>query len=496
MYPEAAFAALLASLVIYGAVCVRVGRQIETPARFFHVPEQAGGIITLIFGNLALGTGLIYNVNLATQQGLFAFLVPVGVFAGYIWLGHITRELKLRPSSAEKNLLDIIRRSSDADDAKIAFFYKGFQTAQILTYIFLIAFEIYASSRVLSVLVDPEASVQFVFWTGVVLFGVTIAYTAVGGLRGVIRTDWLQGAFIVLMLVILFSLALWPKSGGIPFSELVSKEITWLPIAGKDLTTTTVFVFSTLIIAISTQFYSILNIGIGANYSGEEQRSVYWKSGIGAGLGISLFILIGLLMPASDEEMGAVRTLLQYVGGGTGAWPAIITFLIIIGMVAVLFSTIDTAAITITQVFYDNVLQKNSFSDANDPVEVWRIRIMIVVGGGLALVPMLWMFGEQPRIIPLLLSSVYALTIMAPLMIGAAIAKRRLGRSGILTDIGGVSCVGGTAVLWVLAIWDTFQGNGQYVSWLVCGGAAIAALVAYADARGMLTRKGLVRNKE
>jgi Na+/proline symporter len=239
MMTTVAIASLLISCVLYGLASSIVGRRHRSAKDYFHTKDVSGGLITIVLGNLTLGTGLIYNSTLSSTQGLFSLWVPFGVLVGYWLLYRLSRTLDL---GENQGLISSLRI-----DGKRPWFLVLFVIIMIGTYIFLIAFEIFVSAQLLAALVAPHDPKSLSASIAIVLLLVALGYTVIGGIRGVILTDRIQLVAVGAMLMLIFACSLRPEWFGIPSTEYQRKPPEWFPNRGDH-------VIVAVLIGISTGF--------------------------------------------------------------------------------------------------------------------------------------------------------------------------------------------------------------------------------------------------
>ena len=71
--------AIIVSAGLYGAIAYWKSINIKTVNQYFHIEKVIDGRVSIVAGNLTLGTGLFYVASLAHTQALFALLAPLGL---------------------------------------------------------------------------------------------------------------------------------------------------------------------------------------------------------------------------------------------------------------------------------------------------------------------------------------------------------------------------------------------------------------------------------
>jgi Na+/proline symporter len=446
---------LVVSCIAYGIISKTVSQKFKTANDFFHTKDVTGGLVTLLLGNLTLGTGLVYNSTLASEQGILSLTVPLGVIAGYWLLYRVIQHLGL---GFGQGLLTALKPPRGGG----SWFATLFVAIMLLTYILLIGFEVFVSAELLSALVAAQDPKSFSAPIAAILLLIALGYTTVGGLRGVIYTDYVQLAAVVIMLILIFVCALSPISFGISETQYKRPEsFTFLPRdLGASVLTLTAAAFLT---AVTTQFYNVMNIKIGTNYNLREKRFVYLGAGYTVAACIVAFIGTGIVIPDFGVDSSKpIYSLLVSLASVERFANGTAVFFLVFGMVAVLLSTLDTALLSMAQTFFDDVWKLNSFDNSSKAL-LARARWSVVILGVATFVPCVFIYGSAPNLIPLLLCSIHAMTILAPLLVISAVFNKKFGFSFALTRTGAVLIGLFVFSFWSYTIWDTFAYQGRDV---------------------------------
>ena len=473
----AAFGAFVLSALIYGVVSIFSGQKMKTVEEYFHTNKKFGVTITLILSNLTLGSGLVYMVSLAATQGAWALSAPFGIFVGYLILSMLLARVKTESSGESDTLLDIIRMN---EEGEITLLYRGIVILLIIAFTFLLSFETYASAGLFSALLVGEGISALALPIAAAIAIVVLVYTTLGGLRAVIITDVLQMIAVIVMMASLFAVVAFPGVFELAFADS-SKSIdsnldkSSQPILGS---VPWIVVIAAFLTAMSTQLYNVANIAMAANFTGVGARVVYLSAGVFVAAGVSVFVCLGLAMPAvSGADGRPIIALLEQLSGANSNLNGVVVFLVLFGMLAIFFSTSDTGLISTAQISYRNLVGwKTQVKSTEQEYFKRRAQWLVVFIGGVGMGIFLVIIDKRPEIVPLLLGSVYGLTVAGPLLATAAYFKATRGRSQLLrTDVGGVA-LAMVGSMWVIALYDIYAGNGALAPILIVVGVGAGLL--------------------
>lgn len=471
--------ALIASAGVYGAIAYWKFINIKSIKDLFHLEitngssnKETDGSISLIAANLTLGTGMVYIASLAQQQAIMAFLAPLGVLVGYLLLSRIVTLISMSANAESHNLLDSIKRERGG---RIFFYFVSLMI--VLTYLILIPFEIFVSSNLLSAMTPSESPEEMPRVFAYSLFFIVVFYSALGGLRGVVATDKLQFAIMSAMMLTVVV-------GAWALSDATSNSGSLKLLPDSEASSVFTLAAVSFITAISTQIYSILNLSMGTNFDTGKQCRVYRNTGYGLFVMLSLFAATGLATSMlGSSSFGSIDLLLLKFSELDGLISTILVFVVVLGMMAVLISTIDSGIIAIAQITHDNIFGLDSFSNEGGR-RLLAVRLIFVAGlNATAAIPLIIIFSKQPNIIGLLLSSVSALTVAAPIIASAAVNISRHGKSIIGRLPIALSVLFLIMAAWLLSMYSTMYGNKELSNYIILTGVLLGLIFYFFDAR-------------
>lgn len=474
---EIALAAIIFSAGLYGSIAYSKFVRIKTIRELFHIDSSkpiktnvGSGATSLVAANLTLGTGLIYLSSLAQEQALFALLTPLGVLIGYYLLSHVIGVIHRSDYNQKRNILEVVK-----DKIGGRCFYYFISLTIVVTYLILVPFEIYVSSNLIASLLPLDNSDRLPEIIAYSFFFIVVVYSMLGGLRGVIATDKVQLSFLAAMIVFILACAwFFAKNDGF------DKNLQLMP-EGR-ITDVLLLGIVSIATAIATQIYSILNLSMGTNFSLENQQALYKRSGLWLFTALSLFTLTGLATGVlGTSNFGSIDLLFEELSTSKSTLSTIAIFVILLGMMAVLISTIDSGIMAISQTAYDNLFQRDSHSNRKGK-ELWVARLIFIFGiNSIAAIPLVLIFKNRFDLVGLLLSSIAGLTVSAAFIVSAAINISKYGHSLISNLL--VSLLVLTVILsvWGLAIFSAITERPTLGNCAILAGIGLGILFYFID---------------
>ncbi|WP_040252102.1 SLC5/6 family protein [Psychroserpens mesophilus] len=388
---------MLTASILISLVFLVIGfyykRSIKDLSQFFYYKETNNKrklIFSLTAANLTLGTGLVYLAAGGFSNGLIFFLIPLCIFIGYLLLNKFLKYVKF---SSNSNYFDFIDNEI-GDKSKFKFLIT---LILIVTFLFVLSYEIFASSSILTPLLFDTNDILYQILVAIVLILVSLIYATSSGMKGVIKSDILQLCLILLALLFLIF-----GNQKIDFTDL--DIYSKFKFNGPIILTTILAGIN----AISTQFYSILNHGVITNAEPQDRASILKKVGIFSGLILSLFILFGLILP-NDANISDFTVLLKE------SYSKSSLVFIGIGFLSIIYSTLDSLLVIISMFTYKNILNKDIIN--TNKKDLNNVKAIISFCFILILFPLGWFFFNKPSLFYLLLGIGSGITVVVPLII-------------------------------------------------------------------------------
>jgi Na+/proline symporter len=255
---------------------------------------------------------------------------------GYLAVAFYYRALAFTPSAEVPNVFFLLRQqgqTKEAEGAKsfgeaLCFFYAS-------TFLLLLGFELGVGARFIAYSLFYEASTEIVFGVAIVVYGIVVAYTYVSGLRAAVQTDAIQFIFIVLLVGMLpFVLS---DSQKTPADNVVEFTSMSLLLAALSVVT-----------AITTQFYSIVNPQVATSHSPEVQFKVLIWAGVLSGAIYFAISALGFYFGSIESLQDSIRKFL-YRSEQPSVGAVIFVVALFMGMLAVLLSTLDNVTVAVSQ---------------------------------------------------------------------------------------------------------------------------------------------------
>lgn len=396
-----AFVGVSIAFVLYA---VYSSQRIISVKSYFH---RSGGLkwfLSLSAANITLGTGVAYYLTSSSRFGWLMMISPFMVLVGYLSFAYLVSKKPIGNKSEAGNFLLWVEKRVNAENNTTERISLLPTISLALTFLLILAFEIYASSKIVSQMLFHDVNEQSVIFVAIMIAAMTIAYTLWGGIVAVLKTDWLQILGVVAVIVLMVS-ALFEQRAANPaqftFPEFsASKDMFWpLLAAGVG--------------ALATQFYSLLNWGALSNFDSKGSAPlILAATGVFTSLLLGSLVLIGLVSGSSNVGV----SFHELVGSYYINENALLAGVLVAGMVCIIFSTADSLMIQISMFVYDNILGNDSNNEIEDSKEVRKVRLyslfsfIIVVGALFAFIHI------SEDLLFLLFAVAGGITIYAPMM--------------------------------------------------------------------------------
>jgi Na+/proline symporter len=435
---------VLSSIILYVFVSLASAQRLGDAKSFFNLvgPEWRATISLACF-NITLGTGVAYVIAQSNANGWFALLTPAALFIGCWALGIFMSKLGFMATANQPNIYYLLNPSGVKNKDLLRRIYSLFLA---LTFILIVAFELWLGTEFISRVIFIDPSIELRIGVALGLFSIVAIYTSIGGLRGAIDTDIAQGVFIILFLVVSF----------IALSGLdlpAAPVIDWAKMLAPASILATFLAIAT---AITTQFYSIVNNTFGPHFTPTQQKRIFNRAGLGAAAYYVAVIFVfygvgqGINLGQLSDNIGTGRIPLD--------WYWIIAFAA--GLAAISMSTLDNATIAISQVFYENVLNRNSFRQPKD--DFWKLRFSHLVVSVMIIGFAMLLLISNSNAFYTLLTILFALSVLSPIL-GAVMWNHKLERPSVMDN----PMVAASVFLALVAAWAWYVKltNDQQVIW-------------------------------
>jgi Na+/proline symporter len=469
---ELFFGALIVSAGLYGAIAYWKSLSINSVHKFFHITSERDGSLSIVAGNLTLGTGLVYIASLAQEQAIFALVAPIGVVVGYLILCRILSYLSITAEGKNHNILDSIRTGPGG-----WVFYYFISVVTVITFMVIIPFEIWVSSSLFASMLPAEQGSDMSIIFASVIFIIVIIYSAIGGLRGIVATDVIQLCFIGTMLCIIMAGSFFMSA-----DETVTSSIGLWPKA--DIMTVVILSLSSFVTAVTTQFYNIINLTVGTSFNSEKQIRLYKKAAKYLFFALVIFVCTGVFTAKFGKSgLAGIDIFLAKLVSIDATIVMVGVFIVVFGMVAALVSSADSGFIAISQVIYENIFRFNSYSNDGGK-KLWIVRIFfVVILNSLSSVLLILFFNKKPDIIPLLLTSISALTVSAPFLVSASLNIAKFGKTTINKLSVAIPLVFSISCVWGVSFWRTMENDYQTGNYLILIGVLFGILFFIFDSK-------------
>ena len=254
---------------------------------YFHSSELHKNVVSLTATNVSLGTGLVYLVVGAQHNGLLMLLVPGAVWLGYVLQGLYLEQATHISARTGKNFLAGVNEQLSEATGRSPF-ARVVSASLVSVFVLVLAFEIFASSKVVAPLLFREANIRAEAWMSVIIFSITVLYTILGGVRAVFAVDVIQAPLVCVFL----PMFMWTAISDVKEPWRLASDLSQtLKVDMNALSAIAIACMN----AVATQFYSILNWGAVSNVAPREQRHLLNRVGFLTAVVLAVFVLVGLL---------------------------------------------------------------------------------------------------------------------------------------------------------------------------------------------------------
>lgn len=366
------YAVAATTLLVFTLIAVREVRGVRSPRDYFHDSRLRPAVWSYAAANISLGTGLAYALSGGQQLGFWMLLPLAGLLAGYLTLAWLCSRMGQSTLKAP----DVLRGFTEEiaqETGRSSILAPTVVLSLSLVYSIALAFELFISSRLLCSVLFGHNELWWTLGTSWVVFGFVLAWCTASGIRGVYATDRLQiiATYILVILVLLVAISthftrLPPALGHDGHSALPSWAVIW------TVATATVMAFA-------TQLYNILNYGA---ISQIEERVVVARMlrrvGILTFMATLGIVFAGALYRSDDTHLGdPLSSLLRdyhALRANNQALSWILPVVVLPGVLAVLFSTLDSLVINTTRFIYDLFPGRSSKSELGSDEKAYELR--------------------------------------------------------------------------------------------------------------------------
>lgn len=401
--------------IAFAVVGLRAARRQASAKDYFRNPSPWKNAVSLTASNMTLGTGLVYLISGAQQLGTLMLLAPWALLAGYVVLGLLVEKAANAGLGKGKNLLaDVNERIAEAT-GKPCSFAKMLSAILSVLLMSLLAFEIFASAKVMTPLLLGSGEVRAEIILSTILFAITMLYTILGGMSAVLAVDFLQVPLILLFLPAFVWIGLFSTDGG---TTVVGKLAEQTDFSGLVL----LAMGGAVINAFAGQFFSLLNIGAVSQVEARERRTLSNRVGFLTAIALSMFVIVGICLEPAGDKVGWDAVMSRFTDvAQSGGWGLVISSIVVLGMASIFLTTADAVVFSAIMFWHDNVAGRDSTSTKADRAGLWSIRRIgaVAFAGGFGLLGALNYY--QPDPFYFLLSLAGGISVLSPAIVLALV---------------------------------------------------------------------------
>lgn len=379
---------------------------------YFHDNNLFKNVVSLSATDISLGTGLVYLVTGAQYNGLLMLLVPLMLWVGYFLQSVFLEKIVAVTSRTGKNYIESINEQISVQLGSPAQFSRIVSGSLVTVFVLILAFEIFASSKVISPFLFKTSGVNAEIWLSLIIFSITILYSILGGINACFKVDEIQVPLLLLFLPVLFFTSVPEATNPAALTQRLAGS---LKLDSAVLAAVAVAMMNSL----ATQFYSIINWGAISHVNVKDQkRLLRWTGAMSASIFI-VFILVGLLHPTADGQSvwHDITSSYSILTSQSNFSAYIISGILVLGLASILLTTTDAVVITSIMFWYDNVMKGNSLDTTNDPHKLRSIRMIGAVTFMICFVVLGILNYFQPDPFFFLLSLAGGVIVFAPMIV-------------------------------------------------------------------------------
>lgn len=372
-------------------------------------PDPGLNVVGLVTANITAGTGFVYLLLNGAKNGLLACLLPFALLMGYRVLGRLLDNVPdrlLKPNFLQGISNEIALVTGSKSNLPVVLI-----VPLLVTFLLLLGFEMFATSQLLSALMDVNATVSNQALVALTLFITTVAVVFWGG-EVTYKTDRIQAVFIVSCVFAMGALAVFGWSQ-YPQQHADAFAVKMEPTVLASL------VFAA-VAAFNTQLYSILNWNAVANASSAKRTWVLQTTGNWLSLFVLTVLFIGASMPRVWEG-GFQAGLSGLMHGIPSSVALVLSSILVVGTTAIVLTTTQGVTLAISA-FITELLTTSSYA-SREPRLIGRLLYVGVLAAVLGILGLL--FFLRPDLFFFLLAIVSGAETMVPLIVLMMVLARR-----------------------------------------------------------------------
>ena len=424
------FYLFLAAVIAFAWVGFSASRRQHSVNDYFHHANLSQNVVSLTASNLTLGTGLVYLVSGAQQNGLLMLLPVACVGIGYWLLAAFLKRLPDTSLRTGKNFLAAVDSEISRATGRKSWFAPAVSAPLVILFVLLLAFEIFTSSKVISPFLFQQPSQSSEIMLSLAIFSITVLYAVLGGVRAVFDVDFLQ----VPLLCLFIPAFVWL---GIPDLDNPAALVSRLGESFKTDSPIVVAILIACINSIATQFYSLLNWGSVSHVEAAKQARMMKWVGLATTVVLVLFVLVGLLHPRGESGQVWQDLVQHFSTFATQSTPAafLISGTILLGMTSILLTTTDAVVINCVMFWYDNLTGGDSKDERQNKKALRTVRWIGATAFGMCFGVLLFLNYSQPDPFFLLLTMTGGVVVFAPMIVTAGFLAARGDSLAVFTPI-------------------------------------------------------------
>jgi hypothetical protein len=398
---------LILCLAVFAGTAMSGRKSATGIGSFFHLDGRARNAIALGIADITLGTGFAYLLTASSQLGWVMLLLPLGLWLGYRGLGLIYARMPNMVMSESGNLLLAVREAAVRSTGEIGrrWFDVAVTLPLIAIFLMFLAYEVFASSQIIAAFVAPQSP-----WAPALIGGAIVAVSGSNSIAGGAQSNWRNDHVLAAGIILLFAIVALGSAFAPQTAPATSAEMPWTTVA---IVTSLAFLSS-----VATQFYSLLNNYNGSNFvSGSDAARCFRTVGL-----VIALLLAGLVAIGSWHPLNLSGGFPAALGARIDSIPAspalhvLISALTVIGMVSVVFSTIDTLILALAYFVRRHLLDRATVDSSSNVESLKPTRALVALLSFGIVPPLAILYIANPNLFLLLLTLGGGAAVFAPLL--------------------------------------------------------------------------------
>ncbi|GIW56980.1 MAG: hypothetical protein KatS3mg082_3384 [Nitrospiraceae bacterium] len=401
---------LLLACGLFAAIGIWGARSVRGLEDFFHFRGVGKNVLALVVANITLGNGIAYLFAAGGALGAVILVLPLALVAGYALVGWLVSRWASPALFSGGSLFAAAAREIGRATGSRSMLVPMVVGPLALAYLFVLAYELFASSQIISAFLGGPANGAPPVLVGALLFVGALVYTVAGGAQSVYRSDLVQFAAILAF------------AGIVLLGAMMAPEVRWVLLPQMPLAMFIITLLALVVNTVATQTFSLLNWYLASNLEATPQiRTAFLGGAVTTSAFFAVIALVGLGVPGPwGTDLAAALTLLLEPLRAYGVVADVAFYLVAFGLLSIVLSSADTLMIAVAM-FVLEARQSLRAHQPGDPSEdisatLFTIRAAIGIGFLVMFAFLGWLYYFRANLFYMLLGIAGGAAAYAPLV--------------------------------------------------------------------------------